>query len=70
MNATQPLTGLHRVPEWPRLAATVTHDGTGTLTINGVSRACAAESVAALRTGMIAAPWRSARSYDARSVST
>lgn len=54
MNATQPLTGLHRVPEWPRLAATVTHDGTGTLTINGVSRACAAESVAALRTGMIA----------------
>ena len=54
MNATQPLTGLHRVPEWPRLAATVTHDGTGTLTINVVSRACAAESVAALRTGMIA----------------
>lgn len=54
MNATQPLTGPHRVPEWPRLAATVTHDGTGTLTINGVSRACAAESVAALRTGMIA----------------
>ena len=29
-------------------------DGTGALTINGVSRACAAESVAALRTGMIA----------------
>ena len=54
MNATQPLTGLHRVPEWPRLAATVASDGTGTLTINGVSRACAAESVAALRTGMIA----------------
>lgn len=54
MNATQPLTGLHRVPEWPRLTATVATDGTGTLTINGVTRACAAESVAALRTGMIA----------------
>ena len=54
MNATQPLTGMYRVPEWPRLTATVTHDGTGALTINGVSRACEAESVAALRTGMIA----------------
>lgn len=54
MNVTQPLAGLHRVPEWPRLAATVANDGTGTLTINGVSRACAAESIAALRTGMIA----------------
>lgn len=54
MSATQPLPGLHRVPEWPRLAATVANDGTGTLTINGVSRACAAESVAALRTGIIA----------------
>lgn len=54
MNATRPLTGLHRVPEWPRLTATVATDGTGTLTINGVTRACAAESVAALRTGMIA----------------
>lgn len=54
MNAIQPLTGLHRVSEWPRLTATVSNDGTGTLTINGVRRACAAESVAALRTGMIA----------------
>jgi hypothetical protein len=54
MNATEPLTGLHRVPAWPRLAATVARDGTGTLTINGVNRACAAESVTALRTGMIA----------------
>ncbi|WP_248243262.1 FHA domain-containing protein [Microbacterium kunmingense] len=54
MNATEPLTGLHRIPEWPRLAATVARDGTGTLTLNGVSRACAAESVAALRTGIIA----------------
>ncbi|MDZ8202753.1 FHA domain-containing protein [Microbacterium sp. SSW1-59] len=45
---------MYRVPEWPRLTATVTHDGTGALTINGVSRACEAESVAALRTGMIA----------------
>lgn len=54
MNATQPITGPHRVPDWPRLAATVAHDGTGTLTVNGVNRACKAESVAALRTGMIA----------------
>ncbi len=54
MNATQPVPGLHRVPEWPRLAAEVTADGTGTLTVNGQRRACAAESVAALRTGMIA----------------
>lgn len=54
MNATEPLTGLHRIPEWPRLAATVARDGTGTLTLNGVSRACAAESVAALRIGIIA----------------
>ena len=54
MNATQPVPGLHRVPEWPRLAADVTADGTGTLTVNGQRRACAAESVAALRTGMIA----------------
>ena len=54
VNATQPVPGLHRVPEWPRLAAEVTADGTGTLTVNGQRRACAAESVAALRTGMIA----------------
>ncbi len=54
MNATQPITGLHRVPDWPRLAATVARDGTGTLTINGVNRACAAESVDALRTGIVA----------------
>ncbi|MFI8634262.1 FHA domain-containing protein [Microbacterium sp. NPDC077663] len=54
MNATQPITGPHSVPDWPRLAAAVAHDGTGTLTINGVNRACKAESVAALRTGVVA----------------
>lgn len=54
MNATQPVVGLHRVPDWPRVAADVAENGTGTLTINGVTRACAAESVTALRTGMIA----------------
>lgn len=51
---TQPVAQIHRVADWPRLAATVDNGGIGTLTINGVSRACAAESVAALRTGMIA----------------
>jgi len=54
MNATQPIPGLHRVPDWPRIAAAVHNNGTGTLTINGTSRACAAESIAALRAGMIA----------------
>jgi hypothetical protein len=42
------------VPSWPKLVAMVRDDGTGTLTINGTNRACSAESVTALRTGMIA----------------
>lgn len=54
MKATHPAPGLTRVPTWPRLIAEVHGDNTGTLTVNGASRACAAESVAALRTGLIA----------------
>ncbi|GEM_PF-765287 len=54
MKATQPVPGLTRVPTWPRLVAELHGDNTGTLTVNGTSRACAAESVAALRTGLIA----------------
>ena len=54
MKATQPVPGLTRVPTWPRLVAELHGDNTGTLTVSGVGRACAAESVAALRTGLIA----------------
>jgi len=54
MNATQPLPAPERVAEWPRLTATVRPDGTGSLTINGTERACAAAGVGELRTGMIA----------------
>lgn len=54
MKATQPVPGLTRVPTWPRLVAELHGDNTGTLTVNGAGRACAAESVAALRTGLIA----------------
>ena len=54
MKDTQPVPGLTRVPTWPRLVAELHGDNTGTLTVNGTSRACAAESVAALRTGLIA----------------
>lgn len=42
------------VPAWPRIAATVRPDGTGTLTINGTERPCAAAGIDELRTGMIA----------------
>lgn len=54
MNVTQPVPGLDQVPSWPKLVATVHDDGTGTLMVNGTSRACSAESVTALRTGMVA----------------
>ena len=54
MNVTQPLSGLHQVSSWPKLAATVRDDGTGTLVVNGTNRPCSAESVTALRTGMVA----------------
>lgn len=43
-----------RVPDWPRILAGVQPDGTGTVRVNGVERACAAESVEGLRTGIIA----------------
>ena len=42
------------VVTWPRIIATVNADNTGTLTINGVQRTCAAGSLDALRAGMIA----------------
>ena len=54
VNVTQPFPGLHQVPSWPKLVATVRDDGTGTLMVNGTSRPCSAESVTALRTGMVA----------------
>lgn len=43
-----------RVAAWPRVSATVRPDATGTITVNGTERPCSAESVDALRTGMIA----------------
>ncbi|WP_102510718.1 FHA domain-containing protein [Sanguibacter massiliensis] len=42
------------VAAWPRISATVRPDGTGTMTINGTERPCAAQSVDELRTGIIA----------------
>ncbi|MCD2444332.1 FHA domain-containing protein [Agromyces sp. SYSU K20354] len=42
------------VSDWPRVSAVVHPDATGELTTNGISRACAAESIDALRVGMIA----------------
>ena len=54
MNATQALRGAERVADWPRISATVRADGTGTITINGTGRTCAAAGVNELRTGMIA----------------
>lgn len=43
-----------RVPDWPRLLATVHADGTGTLRVHGTDRECVAGSVEALRTGIVA----------------
>lgn len=64
MNATQAVRQPERVADWPRIAAALHGAGTrivhgssvqiGSLTINGTERACEAESVEALRTGMIA----------------
>lgn len=42
------------VVSWPRIIATVNANATGTLTINGVQRTCAADTLDALRAGMIA----------------
>ena len=58
MNSTQAVSLIERVADWPRVSATVqaapSGAATGALTINGTERACAAESVEALRAGMIA----------------
>jgi hypothetical protein len=43
-----------RVPDWPRLLATVNVDGTGTLRVHGTDREWVAGSVEALRTGIVA----------------
>lgn len=43
-----------RVATWPRISASVRPDGTGTITVNGTERPCAAAGVDELRTGMIA----------------
>lgn len=51
---TQEALTTHHVAEWPRIVAHVDENGRGAITINGTSRACAAESVAALRAGVIA----------------
>jgi hypothetical protein len=49
-----PSAGPLPVVSWPRISATVNADGTGTLTINGVQRPCAAATLDALRAGMTA----------------
>lgn len=58
MNSTQALGVVERVVDWPRISATVQAvpygAATGALTVNGTERACSAESVEALRAGMIA----------------
>lgn len=64
MNATQAVQQPERIADWPRITATLHGPGQrivhgfavqlGSLTINGTERACEAESVDALRTGMIA----------------
>lgn len=50
------LTAQHaqQLASWPRMVALVRPDGSGSLTINGTERACAAASIEELRTGMIA----------------
>ncbi|MDR7184610.1 hypothetical protein J2X85_001633 [Microbacterium trichothecenolyticum] len=40
--------------EWPRITASVDNHGRGSITVNGTSRTCSAESLAALRVGIIA----------------
>ncbi|MFC0456207.1 hypothetical protein ACFFGR_06525 [Arthrobacter liuii] len=54
MNRTQPHRPAERVPDWPKITATVRPDGTGNLTVNGTERACQAVTVDQLRAGMIA----------------
>lgn len=54
MNETRPVPGPQRVADWPRVAATLNRDGSGTITLNGSERPCAAASVEELRTGVTA----------------
>lgn len=54
MKLTQPVPGPQRIADWPRVVATLNLDGTGTITVNGSERLCAAASVEELRTGITA----------------
>ncbi|PPF72626.1 FHA domain-containing protein [Pseudoclavibacter sp. Z016] len=54
MPRTQTLRQGQQLASWPRMVALVRPDGSGSLTINGTERACAAASIEELRTGMIA----------------
>lgn len=54
MNETRPVPGPQRVADWPRVAATLNRDGSGSITVNGSERPCAAASVEELRTGITA----------------
>jgi hypothetical protein len=54
VNETRPVPGPQRVADWPRVAATLNLDGSGTITVNGSERPCAAASVEELRTGVTA----------------
>ena len=52
--STSTVLDAQQVAQWPRVAATVTEAGTGTLTVNGTERACAADTIDALRAGIVA----------------
>lgn len=54
MPNTQTAQHAQQLASWPRMVALVRPDGSGSLTINGTERACAAASIEELRTGMIA----------------
>ncbi|PPG28572.1 hypothetical protein C5E10_13310 [Pseudoclavibacter sp. RFBG4] len=54
MPHTQTLQQAQQLASWPRMVALVRPDGSGSLTINGTERACAAASLEELRTGVIA----------------
>lgn len=52
--STSTVLDAQQVAQWPRVAATVTEAGTGTLTVNGTERACAGDTIDALRAGIVA----------------
>ncbi len=54
MSITRPIPGPQRVADWPRVVASLQLDGTGTITVNGSERPCAAASIEELRTGITA----------------